>query len=100
LIETIASRGRAIQVRSIATHWLDEQHGDQDLGALDMATITGAPAPSAIDDSQPPTPTGAQNEPQVQEMQELMKMLAAGGAAPDLNQLLQQMQQMQQPHAE
>jgi len=100
LIETIAARGRAIQVRNIAAHWLDEQHGDQDLGPLNMATVTGQPSAPVVDALPQPENNAAQREPSNQEMQELMKMLPAGGATPDLNQLLQQMQQMQQPHGE
>ncbi len=45
LIDTIAARGRATQVRNIATHWLEEAHGDEDLGPLDMAAMM-APAAS------------------------------------------------------
>lgn len=52
LIETIASRGRAVQVQKIATHWLGELHGDEDLGtrtsdlnSTSGTTTAGGPTP-------------------------------------------------------
>ena len=50
LIETIASRGRSIQVQKIATHWLSELHGDEDLGTQP----TGFANSSTSDEEGPP----------------------------------------------
>jgi len=41
-LPVLSSGAHGAQVQRLARHWLDEAHGDQDLGPVDMKSVLGA----------------------------------------------------------
>lgn len=73
------------RIQALARHWLDETHGDEDLGRIDIASVvTSVLGPGA-----------ARMGPQIQQV---LQLLGVGGergqAAPDLGPLMQRLQQV------
>jgi hypothetical protein len=74
LVDLLAASGGEAKVRPLERHWLDETHGDEDLGTLDLngmmsGLMGGAGGLGGL--------TGGGD---MGEMQEVMKMLQAAGA--------------------
>jgi len=69
LVRSMARGPRAARVRALTARWLEETHGDEDLGQPDLGHMLG----------------GAGGDPQLQVLQrELMRALGgAGGSGPD-----------------
>lgn len=97
-IDTLATGRHAARVRALARHWLDERHGDADLGGGDAGAMLGAMLPPELQ--------GAMQDPAMRAMMEqvlrgLMQGQAQGGAAPggggspeDAARMMQQLEQM------
>jgi hypothetical protein len=99
-VELLATGRRAARVRALARRWLDESHGDEDLGRADLGGML----------AQMLGPEAAGMGPQLQQALELIGGLPGGGgqgrgvaggagggrqpSAQELQQLMQQMQQM------
>jgi hypothetical protein len=87
LLDIAAAGANGPRVRALARHWLEEAHGDDDLGQLDLASalssMLGGLLPGAADAGAPKGPRG--------------KGPKGAGAQPDANELLRQLlQQMQE----
>jgi hypothetical protein len=86
-IESLATGAHASRVRALARHWLDETHGDADLGASDPGAMLGAMLPPELRDQM--------RDPAMRAMFEQLMRAMAGGAGggsaegmPDLSSLL------------
>lgn len=80
VIEVMASHDHAARVRSLAHRWLDERHGDDDLGPSTMDSVMSHMLPPEI-----------ANDPEMRAMlgQVMQGMMSGqGGATPDLSSLL------------
>lgn len=82
VVEVMASQGHATRVRALARRWLDERHGDDDLGPSTMDSVMSHMLPPEI-----------ANDPQMRSMlgammQGMMGGGAGGGGTPDLGSLL------------
>nr|MDQ3035548.1 hypothetical protein [Myxococcota bacterium] len=96
-IDTLATGPHAPRVRALARRWLDQHHGDDDLGGGDSASMLSAMVPPELRDQLA--------DPAVQAMmQQMLQGLAAGGAGgaggadgtspEEAARMLQQMQQV------
>lgn len=80
VVDVMAAQGHAARVRQLARRWLDERHGDDDLGPSTMDTVMGHMLPPEI-----------AGDPQMRAMLgQLMQgmMGGEGGGTPDLGSLL------------
>jgi hypothetical protein len=80
VIDVMASAGHATQVRRLARRWLDERHGDDDLGPSTMDSVMAHMLPPEI-----------AQDPQMRAMlgQLMQGMMGGGGGTPsDLGSLL------------
>lgn len=80
VIDALARGPRAARVRALARRWLDETHGDEDLGQADLGRMLGL--------------GDAANDPQLQGMLRQLGPLLGGGGGGSQGQLLQGLMQM------
>jgi hypothetical protein len=73
LADRFAARGGDAKMRPLERHWLDEAHGDEDLGKLDLSGMMGGMLGGA---------GGAGGVPSQGEIDEIMKLLGGGALLP------------------
>jgi len=84
LVETIASRGRSVQVQKIATHWLSELHGDEDLGTRTGDLGATSNTATATDPTQD-TPMPAAGGSDMARAMEMLQGLSGGNTGTATN---------------